>query len=428
MARRCIPSWPLVGEQGWRLNQSRPPTSSYVWRCCRILGNIGSGRRGAASTTARADRSHHPGSRQVKRPGAGSSAAELVETHAPLRALRSASAGMAGARRRTCCRRNWSTRAGEKSRAGGRQWKRATLYGLLVYNGRRVHYGRINPQHARELFIRQALVPGEIDTRLPFVAHNRKLIAGIEKLEHQTRRPDILVDDELIYAFYDRQLPADISQTASLEKWVNGLDKAAAAPAAYARRTDAPRGGRRDHRRVSQESRVAGRGDAAGLSLRAGLAARYGVTLSVPRSRSTSSTRSAANGWCRACSRKKPTCSSRCRRSCAAIACRCPTTRRASTNAGTSARPTPAGPGRCADRRHVGPGTGAPGARRLQAGNAAGAPVHELQGGRRAWPDAGRRAQSGAAQGRIGQAGPGDLPATGGARFRTWRKRWRTKT
>lgn len=107
--------------------------------------------------------------------------------------------------------------------------ERATLYGLLVYNGRRVHYGRINPQHARELFIRQTLVPGEIDTRLPFVAHNRKLIAGIEKLEHQTRRPDILVDDELIYAFYDRQLPADISQAASLEKWVNGLDKAAAA-------------------------------------------------------------------------------------------------------------------------------------------------------------------------------------------------------
>ena len=72
-------------------------------------------------------------------------------------------------------------------------------------------------------------MPGEIDTRLAFVAHNRKLIAGIEKLEHQTRRPDILVDDELIYAFDDRQLPADISQTATLEKWVSGLDKAAAA-------------------------------------------------------------------------------------------------------------------------------------------------------------------------------------------------------
>ena len=106
--------------------------------------------------------------------------------------------------------------------------ERATLYGLTIYTGRRIHYGRVNPGHARELFIRQALVPGEIDTRLAFVAHNRKLIAGIEKLEHQTRRPDILVDDELIYA-YDRQLPADISQTATLEKWVSGLDKAAAA-------------------------------------------------------------------------------------------------------------------------------------------------------------------------------------------------------
>ncbi|MCJ9711893.1 DUF3418 domain-containing protein, partial [Bordetella hinzii] len=64
---------------------------------------------------------------------------------------------------------------------------------------------------------------------LAFVAHNRKLIAGIEKLEHQARRPDILVDDELIYAFYDRQIPAGMSQTATLEKWVGGLDKETAA-------------------------------------------------------------------------------------------------------------------------------------------------------------------------------------------------------
>ena len=126
-------------------------------------------------------------------------------------------------------RKNWSDPRWEKKAGQVVANERATLYGLTIYTGRRIHYGRVNPSHARELFIRQALVPGEIDTRLAFVAHNRKLIAGIEKLEHQTRRPDILVDDELIYAFYDRQLPADISQTATLEKWVSGLDKAAAA-------------------------------------------------------------------------------------------------------------------------------------------------------------------------------------------------------
>src|SRR3546814_3163017 len=63
------------------------------------------------------------------------------------------------------------------------------------------------PVQARELFIRQALVTGEIDTPLSFLKHNRQLIAAIEKLEHQTRRPDILVDDTLIFAFYDQQIP-----------------------------------------------------------------------------------------------------------------------------------------------------------------------------------------------------------------------------
>ena len=126
-------------------------------------------------------------------------------------------------------RKNWSDPRWEKKAGQVVANERATLYGLTIYTGRRIQYGRVHPREARELFIRQALVPGEIDTRLAFVAHNRKLIAGIEKLEHQTRRPDILVDDELIYAFYDRQLPADISQTATLEKWVGGLDKAAAA-------------------------------------------------------------------------------------------------------------------------------------------------------------------------------------------------------
>src|SRR5690606_31874458 len=51
----------------------------------------------------------------------------------------------------------------------------------------------------------------------------------IEKLEHQSRRPDILIDDELIYAFYDAKIPADVSQTASLEKWFKGLSKEQAA-------------------------------------------------------------------------------------------------------------------------------------------------------------------------------------------------------
>ena len=69
-------------------------------------------------------------------------------------------------------------------------------------------FGKQDPSRAREIFIREALVEGEWDTRLPFFAHNRKLVADIEELEHKSRRQDVLVDDELIYAFYDQLVPA----------------------------------------------------------------------------------------------------------------------------------------------------------------------------------------------------------------------------
>ena len=67
----------------------------------------------------------------------------------------------------------------------------------------------MNAAESREVFIRQALVGGEFETRAPFFAHNQKLIADIEALEHKARRPDVLVDDELIFAFYDSRIPVN---------------------------------------------------------------------------------------------------------------------------------------------------------------------------------------------------------------------------
>jgi ATP-dependent helicase HrpA len=50
-------------------------------------------------------------------------------------------------------------------------------------------------------------VAGEWDTRLPFLAHNQQADRQVQELEHKARRQDVLVDDELIHAFYDQQLP-----------------------------------------------------------------------------------------------------------------------------------------------------------------------------------------------------------------------------
>ena len=107
----------------------------------------------------------------------------------------------------------------EKKPAQVVAFERSTLHGLLLNAKKRVHYGPMNVPESREIFIRQALVGGEFDTRAPFFAHNLKLIAEIEALEHKSRRPDVLVDDELIFAFYAKRIPPYIHNGATLEAW-----------------------------------------------------------------------------------------------------------------------------------------------------------------------------------------------------------------
>ena len=107
----------------------------------------------------------------------------------------------------------------EKKAAQVAAWERSTLYGLVINPKKRVHYGPMNVPESREVFIRQALVAGEFNTLAQFFAHNQKLIHDIEALEHKARRPDVLVDDELIFAFYDHRIPPHIHNGAAFEAW-----------------------------------------------------------------------------------------------------------------------------------------------------------------------------------------------------------------
>ncbi|EFE48280.1 hypothetical protein NEIELOOT_03019, partial [Neisseria elongata subsp. glycolytica ATCC 29315] len=85
--------------------------------------------------------------------------------------------------------------------------ERVTLYGLTVLPRRPVSYGRIAPEEAREIFIRSALVAQECDLKADFFAYNKKLIKEITELEHKSRKQDVLVDDEALFAFYNKRLP-----------------------------------------------------------------------------------------------------------------------------------------------------------------------------------------------------------------------------
>ncbi len=107
----------------------------------------------------------------------------------------------------------------EKKRGQVVAFEQVTLYGLIVVGRRPVHYGPIDPPAARELFIREGLVRGEINSRARALAANRELLERMDELEAKARRRDILADEETLFGYYDARVPADIYQTASFENW-----------------------------------------------------------------------------------------------------------------------------------------------------------------------------------------------------------------
>ncbi|UZD56277.1 ATP-dependent RNA helicase HrpA [Caldimonas aquatica] len=213
----------VVAEHGWRLNTT-PATYEQIHLAmlAGLLGNVGVksdedewylGARGIKFW-------RHPGVHLSKKPGRWIVAAELVET------TRLYARGIAAIEaqwipwvaghllKKQLLEPHWEKRPAEVVAL-----ERATLYGLVVYNNRRVSYGKVDPAAAREIFIREALVHGEWETKLPFLAHNQNLVRQVEELEHKSRRQDVLVDEELIYAFYDQQVPADVHSGHGFERW-----------------------------------------------------------------------------------------------------------------------------------------------------------------------------------------------------------------
>ena len=213
----------IAREQGWRLNES-PATYEQLHMALLsgLLGNIG----------FKADDDPHylgarsikffiwPGSSLGKKAGKWVMAAELVDTaRLYARCLAQIQPEWLEKVGGHLLKKSYGEPRWEKRGAQVSAYERATLYGLVVYSQRRVDYARINPEHAREIFIRDGLVGGDFDTRAPFFAHNQKLVHEIEKLEHKSRRVDVLVEDELIIAFYDKLLPPDVCNGITFEKW-----------------------------------------------------------------------------------------------------------------------------------------------------------------------------------------------------------------
>jgi ATP-dependent helicase HrpA len=219
----------VVREHGWRLNESEATFEQiHLSLLTGLLGNVGLkaddepyylGARGIKFYL-------WPGSALLKKAGRWVMAGELVETSRLyarcIAKIEPEWLEQVGAHllRKSLSEPHW-----EKKAAQVAAFERATLHGLTVYARRRVSFGKQDPERARELFIRGALVEGEFETKLPFFAHNRKLLADIEQLEHKSRRQDVLVDDELIFGFYDSLIPKGIYSGAAFERWYRDEEK-----------------------------------------------------------------------------------------------------------------------------------------------------------------------------------------------------------
>ena len=213
----------VVKDQGWRMNVNPASFEQlHLSLLSGLLGNVGYkppeeehylGARGIKFY-------RHPGAQLRKKPGQWVVASEIIET------TRVFGRGIANIEpkwleelgshllKRQLLDPHW-----EKKTAQVTALERATLYGLVVYNGRKVPYARVDLAGARQMFIREALVHGQWETTLEFLSANQALVENILDIEHKTRRQDVLVDDELIYAFYDEHLPTHVCSGHTLEKW-----------------------------------------------------------------------------------------------------------------------------------------------------------------------------------------------------------------
>ncbi|MDE1545004.1 ATP-dependent RNA helicase HrpA [Dechloromonas agitata] len=217
----------MVTELGWKENEI-PGTYEAVHMALLsgLLGNIGCksdesgyylGARGIRYLI-------HPSSPLQKKAGKWIMAAEITETTRLfgrcVARIEDSWIEKVGAH---LIRRQYFDPHWEKKAMQVAGWERTTLYGIVINPKRRIHYGPLAPAEAREIFIRQGLVAEEIDEsfakRWPFFQHNQKQIRDIEKIEHKQRRQDVLVDDELIFAFYDHIIPEGIHNGATFDHW-----------------------------------------------------------------------------------------------------------------------------------------------------------------------------------------------------------------
>ena len=219
----------VVKEQGFAINSAAADFRSiHVSLLAGLLSHVGqkdlekhefTGARNAKFTI-------FPGSGLFKKPPKWTMVAELVETSKLWgRIAASIDPEWIEPLAEHLVKHHYSEPHWSKSEGAVMASEKVTLYGLPIVASRQVNYGVIDLLLCRELFIRHALVEGDWNTRHAFFKANLKLLSEVEDLEHKSRRRDILVDDETLFAFYDQRIPNDVISSRHFDNWWKTVSK-----------------------------------------------------------------------------------------------------------------------------------------------------------------------------------------------------------
>jgi len=115
------------------------------------------------------------------------------------------------------------------SRAQGRVIgsEQISLFGLVLAPRKPIDYGRLYPEEARALFLRDGLVAGEINTRAAFLERNLRTLERAREEEAKQRRAGLVVDEDWMAQWYAQRLPADVISAQGLDAWWRRAPEAA---------------------------------------------------------------------------------------------------------------------------------------------------------------------------------------------------------
>ena len=220
-------------EAGWRFDPALPAeidAARYEMLhralLAGLLGNIGTRATAPGAAAGQYDGARgiafhlHPGSGIAKKPPRWVLAAELTQTsRLYARCAAQVEPAWIEAEAGERAERDYFEPRWDRARGEVVASERIRLYGLTLCARRLASFGAIDPAQARDVFVREALVGGELGVDAPFLARNRALIDEVVALEHKARRQDVLVDETALAALYAARVPDGISTRAGFEHW-----------------------------------------------------------------------------------------------------------------------------------------------------------------------------------------------------------------